>query len=335
MKKARFSDKNNKLRVFTWHIHGNYLYYLSQVNCIIFLPYNKDRTFGYTGKTPDFDFGDNVYEIPAEEVKNLKLDIILFQSNFGGKSNYLEDQFEILAPDQRTLPKIYLEHEPPRMHPTDTKHIVKDKSVLLVHVTHFNRLMWDSGNVPAVVIEHGVSIPDHVSYINSLEKGVVVINNLDKRGRRLGFDIFKSVRKKIPLDLVGINSKEIGGIGEIPPKELPAFISKYRFFFSPIRYTSLGLSLCEAMMVGMPIVALATTEVSSVIQNNKTGFISTDVDWLIQKMHLLLKDKKLSQNIGRNSKKLAEKRFNINRFTDDWEGIFLTVARKNGGNIYG
>ena len=34
----------------------------------------------------------------------------------------------------------------------------------------------------------------------------------------------------------------------------------YRFFFNPIRYTSLGLAVFEAMMVGLPIVGLATTE---------------------------------------------------------------------------
>src|SRR3712207_8760394 len=47
--------------------------------------------------------------------------------------------------EQRRLPKLYIEHDPPRQHPTDTQHHVDDPDVVLVHVTHFNDLMWDSG----------------------------------------------------------------------------------------------------------------------------------------------------------------------------------------------
>ena len=32
---------------------------------------------------------------------------------------------------------------------------------------------------------------------------------------------------------------ELGGIGEVPNPALPNFLSHYRFFFNPIRYTSL------------------------------------------------------------------------------------------------
>ncbi|MEJ7681997.1 MAG: hypothetical protein WKG06_29925 [Segetibacter sp.] len=67
-------------------------------------------------------------------MKNIDFDCILFQS----KKNYLEDQYMILSEEQRALPKIYLEHDPPREVPTDTKHVVDDPEMLLVHVTHFN-----------------------------------------------------------------------------------------------------------------------------------------------------------------------------------------------------
>jgi len=33
------------------------------------------------------------------------------------------------------------------------------RDVLLVHVTHFNALMWDSGVAPTAVVEHGVLDP--------------------------------------------------------------------------------------------------------------------------------------------------------------------------------
>src|SRR5690606_35253217 len=112
-------------------------------------------------------------------------------------------------------------------------------------------------------------------------------NNLPSRGRMLGFDIFNKVREVVPLDLVGIGSEDYG-IGEILHPQLPAFMSQYRFFFNPIRYTSLGLSVCEAMMIGMPVVGLACTELSSVIKNEASGFVHNDINYLIGKMSLLL-----------------------------------------------
>lgn len=317
----------HKRNIFTWHIHGSYLYYLTQCkNCEFYLPVNKERSHGYGGKSSSFAWGDNVHEVPIEEVKNLNLDVILFQSNYGGRNAYLEDRYEILSEQQRTLPKIYVEHDPPREHPTDTKHIVDDPETLLVHVTHFNDLMWDNGKTPTTVIEHGITLSPNASYTGKKEKGIVVINGLSKRGRRLGLDIFEKVRKEIPLDLIGMEAEELGGIGEIPYTQLHSFIADYRFFFSPIRYTSLGLSICEAMMMGMPVVGLATTELPTVIENNLSGYIHTDVDWLIEKMQYLLDNPIAAHRIGQGAQAVAQKRFSIERFIQDWQVVFNMVG---------
>jgi len=178
------------MKIFTWHIHGSYLFYLSQGKYDIYIPVRHEKTEGYYGRGETFPFGDNVKEILADEVKDHEFDCILFQTNH----NYLVDQFEILSEEQRHLPKIYLEHDPPRQHPTDTRHLINDPDMVLVHVTHFNNLMWDSNNTPVKVIEHGVTTPA-VDYTGELNKGIVVINNLPERGRLLGFDIFKKVKE--------------------------------------------------------------------------------------------------------------------------------------------
>ncbi|WP_423149216.1 glycosyltransferase [Rubrolithibacter danxiaensis] len=317
-----FNARNSRPKIFTWHIHGSYLYYLSQGNYDIYIPVNSERSEGYYGKGETFPFASNVHEVAAEDVKNLELDCILFQS----KKNYLTDQYETLSAEQRELPKIYLEHDPPREHPTDTKHVVDDPEVLLVHVTHFNSLMWDNNRTPVHVIDHGVIVPE-IEYTGEIEKGIVVINNIEKRGRRLGFDIFNEVRKHIPLDLVGMGAEELG-LGEISHTKLPEFISRYRFFFNPIRYTSLGLSVCEAMSLGVPIVGLATTEMTTAVKNEISGFVHTDLTYLINKMKLLLNDRELAVSIGKEGQKIARERFNINRFARDWEEVFHKVIQK-------
>ena len=322
------TNTKNHLSIFTWHVHGTYLYYLSQGNFTIYIPVNKEKNEGYYGRGETFPFGDNVVEVDAAEVKNIRFDCVLFQSN----KNWLADQFEILSEAQRNLPKIYLEHDPPPHDPTDTKHIVTDPDVIIVHVSNFNRLMWNNANSQIVkVIEHGVVDPKAV-YTGELEKGIVIINNLFQRGRRLGADIFTEVSKRIPLDLIGMGTKEYGGLGEVLHPDLPGFISRYRFCFNPIRYTSLGLAVIEAMMAGLPVVSLATTEYVTMIRNYETGFISTDVDFLIHKMDLLLINARWAAQLGSNGRKCAEERFNIDRFIDDWSNTFEAAILKTENN---
>lgn len=305
-----------RLRIFTWHIHGSYLYYLSQGDYDIYIPVNDKKTEGYVGRGETFPFGENVIEVSADMVKYLDFDIILFQTD----ENYLIDQYDVLSESQRTLPKIYLEHNPPWGHPTNTKHPVTDPNITLVHVTHFNKLMWDNNGLDVKVIEHGV-MPKTATYTGELDRGIVVINNLPTRGRLLGLDIFEYVCKHIPLDLVGMGA-EAYGIGEVLHPQLPDFISKYRFFFNPIRYTSLGLAVCEAMMLGLPIVGMATTEMTVTVKDGFNGFIDTNPDKLIASMKLLLNKPEIAKQMGFNAHQTALDKFNIGRFTKDWETLF-------------
>lgn len=317
-------NKQRPLRVLTWHIHGSYLYYLTQTDCIFFLPFKEGSSEeGFGGRTTGFPWGENVINVRIQDIKNMEFDCLLFQS----KKNYLEDQYLLLSEEQQRLPKIYLEHDPPRENPTDTRHVVDDSSILLVHVTHFNNLMWNNNRTPSKVIDHGVMVDENALYSGELQKGIVVINGIVKRGRRLGLDVFEKVSREIPLDIVGMGSEEVGGLGEINNRQLSSFIARYRFFFNPIRYTSLGLSVCEAMMTGMPVIGLATTEMATTIINDYSGFVDTNVDALIEKMTLLLQNHQKAKELGNGARETALQRFNMERFTQDWLKTFEMVIK--------
>jgi hypothetical protein len=310
------------MRILTWHVHGHYLYYLAQSRHTFYVPLKLGRPHGYGGRAGSFPWPDNVREIPAEMVRQADFDCVLFQS----RKNYFEDRDEILSQSQKRLPSIYLEHDPPREHPTDTRHPMRDRNVLLVHVTAFNGLMWDSGNVATRVIEHGVAVPAGARYTGQIARGLVVVNNLRTRGRRVGADIFERIAADVPLDLVGMESEAAGGLGEIQPPELPAFESHYRFFFNPIRYTSLGLAVCEAMMIGLPVVGLATTEMATVIQNGVSGYVDTDINRLVERMRQLLADPDEARRLGQGARRQARERFSIERFSRDWDEAFRAVG---------
>src|SRR5690606_18486228 len=127
--------------------------------------------------------------------------------------------------------------------------------------------------------------------------------------------------------LVGLGSEAIGGLGEVAHDELPRLMARYRFVFNPIRYTSLGLAVCEAMSVGAPIVALATTEMSTVVENGVSGFADTRVDALIGRMRRLLDDPDEAARLGAGARRTALRRFGMQRFVRDWNAAFDDVAR--------
>ena len=309
-------------RVLTWHVHGNYLLYLSRADVELVVPYLESRRHPYGGRVGTFPWPDNLVEVPVGDLRHERFDVVLHQS----LETWRYDRQVVLTEAQRGVPQIVLEHDPPRRSPFDSRHPVVGENVLLVHVTHFNELAWDNGDTPTRVIEHGVEVPPEARYTGELERGLVIVNNLASRGRRLGLDVFLRAREHVPLDLVGMGSEELGGLGEIPPDELPAFAARYRFLFNPIRWTSLGLAVCEAMHVGLPVVGLATTEMSRAIENGVCGYVDTDVRALVRRMRHLLADPEHAQRLSAGARLLARERYGIDRFARSWTETFEEVA---------
>ncbi len=311
-----------RLKILTWHTHASYLYYLSQAPHDFYVLSKAGRPPGYGGRWGHLAWSPNVIDMPVQALAGKQFDCILFQ----GDAQYEKDQYELLNPAQRALPAIYLEHAPPRLHPTDQAHPVNDTDVLLVHVTAFNALMWNSGRTPTMVIEHGATVPADIAYRGGLARGLVAVNHLARRGRRLGADLFLQARTALALDLVGAGSKELGGLGEVEHAGLADFSADYRFLFHPARHTSLSLSVIEAMMIGMPVVALATAGMGSVIEHGATGFIDTDPARLRAHMRTLLDQPALAREVGARARRHARERFHIGRFCADWDAALRHVT---------
>jgi glycosyltransferase involved in cell wall biosynthesis len=193
-------------------------------------------------------------------------------------------------------------------------------------VTRFNQLMWDCGRSPTTVVEHGVRLPEPVVATAERARGVVVANELPRRGRRFGADLVERWRAELPLDLVGMGNAAIGGCGEVPPPQLAAHLVSYRFFLHPARFTSLGLAVIEAMMVGLPILALAVTEMPTVITSRVNGYLSTDPAALTAVARELLADRDLARAWGEAARCTAEERFGIDRFVADWLTLFERIV---------
>ena len=310
------------LRILTWHVHGNYLYYLTQVPHEFFLVVDDARSTHRSGRSGTLPWGLNVHEVHIDRIAEMEFDLVLFQS----REAWEIERQTLLSAEQRRLPCIYLEHDPPLEHPTEEAHWAAEPGVLLVHVTGFNALMWDNGAAHVRVIEHGVLPLSEARYNGERECGIVVVNDIDRRGRRVGHDIYQSLSLQVPLTLVGMGSERIGGEGEIPNADLPEFMAAYRFFFNPIRYTSLGLAVIEAMMVGLPVVGLATTELTTVIRNGENGWIDTRPERLVEVMKRLIADPDAARAWGEAGRRMALERFGIERFVAEWMEAFAQVT---------
>jgi glycosyltransferase involved in cell wall biosynthesis len=187
--------------------------------------------------------------------------------------------------------------------------------------------MWDSGAATVRVVEHGLPEPA-VRWTGELPRGLVVVNHLGRRGRRLGADVFEAVRERVPLDLIGMGADELGGIGEVAPPDVAAVAACYRFLFNPIRWTSLGLAVVEALHVGLPVIGLATTEMATAVPDGVAGYVDTDVDRLVAHMQRLLLDHEEARRLSAGARQVAAERFGIDRFAADWDRVLGEAAAR-------
>jgi glycosyltransferase involved in cell wall biosynthesis len=76
------------------------------------------------------------------------------------------------------------------------------------------------------------------------------------------------------------------------------------------------------MELGLPVVALATTELVTVIKDGENGFIDTNVGNLIRRMQELLADPEEARLMGEAGRRKVRERFGLERFVADWDAAF-------------
>jgi hypothetical protein len=236
------------------------------------------------------------------------------------------------------VPAVYLEHNTPRADVPNSRHPVADRPDLtLVHVTPFNDLMWDPGSTPTTVIEHGVPDPGP-RYTGELPRGAVVVNEPVRRWRVTGTDLLPRFAAVTALDLFGIGvagtAAHLGlpdhvlrAVGDLPSVQLYDELAQRRYYLHPVRWTSLGLSLIEAMLLGMPVVGLATTEAVMAVPK-EAGVLSTDVAELTGAARQLVNEPDLAAATGKQAREAALARYGMPRFLADWDCLIERTAHR-------
>jgi hypothetical protein len=309
------------VRVFAWHVHGSWMTAFVQGSHEYLVPVLADRGPYGRGRARTYPWPESVQEVSPEQARERGVDVVVLQR---------PEELELVQTwlgrrAGRDVPAIYVEHNAPRGPAADSRHPLADHEKLtLVHVTHFNRLFWDSGRTRAVVIEHGIVDPGY-RYSGELCRAAVVINEARRRGRITGTDLLPRFAERVPVDLFGIDAAALGGIEDLPQTRLHREMARRRFYLHTSRWTSLGLSLLEAMQLGMPVVALATTEVPEAVPEG-AGFVSNRLDALEAAAARLCAEPELAREQGRRAREVALARYGLGSFLERWNALLAEVA---------
>ncbi|MCX2970694.1 MULTISPECIES: glycosyltransferase [Streptomyces] len=320
------------MRIVLWHVHGSWTTSFVRGPHTYLLPVLPDRGEDGRGRARTWDWPANAVEMTPEELRETDVDLVLLQRPHEAE---LAERWLGRRPG-RDVPVVYLEHSTPLGGVPDAVHPAAGMpGCTLVHVTHFNRLFWDAGTTPTTVIEHGVIDPGP-RYTGAQARAAVAVNEPLRRGRVTGTDLLPHFADAVPLDVFGMGTAgladHLGLPGErcrsreLQQDELHTAMAARRVYLHPFRWTSLGLSLLEAMYLGMPVVALDTTETAEAVPPD-AGVVSNRLDVLREALRTFAADPEHARLTGERARAAVSARYGLHRFLDDWERLTKEVTR--------
>ena len=315
------------MRILLWHVHGAWTTAFVHGRHEYLVPVLPGRGADGRGRARTYDWPDAAVEVTRAQAAAAEVDVVVLQ-----RPEELDGLAETWLGGRRPgldLPAVYVEHNAPQGRVAELRHPAAGRDdLVVVHVTHFNDLFWDTGGTPTRVIEHGIPDPGE-RYTGELPRAAAAVNEAARRGRVTGTDLLPRFAEAVPVDLFGSGAAEVGppvrAVGDLPHARLHAELARHRVYLHPVRWTSLGLSLLEAMHLGMPVVALATTEVVEAVPQ-AAGAVSTRVEALVDAARELVADPEAARVAGMAARAAALDRYGLDRFLADWGRLLEEVA---------
>lgn len=118
--------------------------------------------------------------------------------------------------------------------------------------------------------------------------------------------------------------------GRMSRLEVSSFLEKMSpdiFVFPTHRVEGFPMVIVESMLAGIPTVAFDLGGVSDAVEDERTGFLvkAGDKASFKNKIIELVDDRNKRLELGKNSKKKAEKEFTLDKMIDSYEKIFMEV----------
>jgi glycosyltransferase involved in cell wall biosynthesis len=349
------------MKVLVWHVHGSWTTSFVHGPDEYLLPVVPDRGPEGLGRARTWDWPEAAREVTPEELAQEEVDVVVLQRP---EDLELAERWTGRRPGA-DLPAVYVEHNAPPEHAVRTRHPLADRrDIPVAHVTAFNRLMWDCGVAPSTVVDHGIVDPGH-RWTGERERVGVVVNEPVRRWRVAGTDILLDVATRVPVDVYGMGmaaleeaaarwgrdeataaegqtaaepprpSRRSHGVhpgpdlvthDDVPQAAMHDLLARDRLYLHPYRWTSLGLSLLEAMALGLPVLALSTTEAPAAVPTS-AGLVTNDVDALVAAARRWLADPDEARERGLAAREHVLAHYGLERFLADWQTLLKEVTR--------
>ncbi|MGW9415384.1 glycosyltransferase [Arthrobacter cupressi] len=324
------------MRILVWHVHGGWMEGFVRGQHEYLLPVEPDGGPWGLGR------GGRQWPAAAQEIDLATIDPDSVDAVVLQRPGEISAVSRALGRRPGVdLPAVYLEHNTPRIGVPFTRHPLADQHAIpVVHVTHFNKLFWDTGSAGTKVIEHGIPDPGRL-YTGEREEMGVVVNEPVRRGRVTGTDLLPGFAGVGPLRVFGMGTQGLPGAldlaghglgeerirvaGDVPAPQLHRELARCRLYLHPFRWTSLGLALLEAMHLGMPVVALGTTEAHRAVPRG-AGLVSNDVHELQAFVRRLLDDPDDAYAMGLVARAAALDRYGLGKFLDAWDELLADLG---------
>jgi hypothetical protein len=308
--------------LLVWHLQGSWTEALVAGRHRYVVPVNS--ALDADGRGLSGRVWPRAEEVPVEELRDQDIDMVILQRP---EELELAEQWLGRRPGA-DIPAVYVEHNAPRRSPVGSVHPIGSRTdITLIHVTDFNRLMWDNGAAPTRVIQHGIDDPGHF-YTGDVAAAACMINEPLRRWRTVGADLLIELGAHVPIDVWGIGTRELDrrprqgvrGKGDVPTRRLMRQVARRRVYLHTARWTSLGMSLVEAMYLGMPVVAVASTMAPSVVPA-EAGVVSADVNTLAHALEAFVTDRAAATLAGKAAREFAIAHFSLDRFLSQWDEV--------------
>ncbi|MGC5307196.1 glycosyltransferase [Micromonospora zamorensis] len=315
------------MNILLWHVHGSWTTSFVHGSHRYLIPTTPDRGPYGLGRARTYPWPDSAVEVTPEDLPGTDIDLVILQR----PEEIDRAEAWLRRRPGRDLPAIYVEHNTPKGDVPNTRHPMADRGDLLIaHVTGFNQIFWDTGTTRTTVVDHGIVAPS-VSYTGELDRLAVVINEPIRRGRVTGTDLLPRFAEIAPLDVfgmgvagladhLGLPADRLTSHDDVPQHRMHAELARRRAYLHLCRWTSLGLSLIEAMAIGMPVVALATTEAVTAVPQ-EAGALATRTDTLLDAARRFIAEPATARQAGAAARTAARDRYGLDRFLADWDRL--------------
>ncbi len=322
------------MRVLIWHVHGSWTTSFVAGTDQYLIPVLPDRGPDGRGRAQTWDWPPNAVELTPEQLRDAAtdggIDVVVLQRP--ADLELLQRWTGLRAGID--VPAVYVEHNAPGGTAAGSRHPMSERSdITVVHVTAFNRLMWDCGVAPTTVVEHGIADPGHL-YTGESARVAVVVNEPVRRWRVAGTDLVQQLSHDVPLEVYGMGMAALaellpGSAGhlhdDVPQQRMHSLLATNRVYLHPYRWTSLGLSLIEAMTIGMPVIALPVTAAPEAVPPD-AGVLSSDPAVLAATARRWLADPAEAAERGAAARRHALAAFGLDRFLTDWQHVLKEVT---------